>query len=167
MNELTDKTFTIDSQKIEMDSKRVVDSILGVNSGSEQLVETLRTRIITQKDVIIRLEKDLNKLEKKSRSLKPGPEGEALKTQLTEVKQLLEGERSSLANLESKLNIVTDSIRQLVSVRKVLHTKIIRMKSTGHEDSAQYKEMFRLAGEAEKLLCEVNIIMNNIGGNLS
>jgi len=165
MNEPIDKIFTTESQQLEQASKRVVNTILGINNESEQLIETLTTRITTQKNIIDRLEKDLVKLDKKSRKLKSGPESEAAKAQLQEAKQMLEEEKKALINLESQLNIVSESIYQLVNVQKTLNAKMTKMKSSNQEDSAQFTEMTKLADEVKKTLQELNSIIYKMGGH--
>lgn len=166
MNEPIDKIFTTDNGQVEQASQQVVNTILGINNESEQLIGTLKARITTQKNIISRLEKDLAKLERKSPLLKSGPESETLKTQLTEAKQLLEEERKALVKLESHLNIATEAMHQLVGIRKAVSAKIKHMKSAGQEDSAQYKEMLELAGDTENTFRELHLAINHIGGNM-
>lgn len=166
MNEPIDKIFTTDNGQMEQVSKQAVDAILGINSESEQLIEILKTRITTQKNIISRLEKDLAKLERKSPSLKPGAERDVVKAQLLEAKQLLEGEKKALANLEVQLNIVTKAMYQLISIQNVLNAKVRQMKSAGQEDSAQYKEMLELAEDTENTFRELHLAINHIGGNM-
>lgn len=165
MNEPIDKIFTTENRQLEEVSERVVNAILGINSENEQLIETLTTRITTQKNIIDRLEKDLAKLDKKSRKLKSGSESDTAKAQLQEAKQLLEEEKKALINLESQLNIVTTSIHQLISVQKTLNAKMAKMKSGNQKDSTQFTEMAKLADEVKETLRELNSIIYKMGGH--